>query len=283
MQHQQAHTYLPMLYTPKHSLPTQVSDKIDPSELVSLIAALNPDNTPGRLAVIVRMGAEKLREKLPVLINAVQQAGQVVAWVSDPVHGNTEDVNGYKTRRYDRIRAEIEAFFDVHEELGTVPGGLHLEMTGENVTECLGGGASIDPEDLSSRYLSHCDPRLNAEQALEIAFYVASRLRQRTWCWSMVCTARCVCCRQGAVDGRAQGGAADGAGDGQLVRRRVMVDCPLPQHNIDVLSALVSIWPLSVCLGHAVTFVPQEQPLHILHHRRPDVTHDGNHIHPHHV
>lgn len=185
----------------------QVSDKMDPSELVSLIAALNPDNTPGRLAVIVRMGAEKLRDKLPVLINAVQQAGQVVAWVSDPVHGNTEDVNGYKTRRYDRIRAEIEAFFDVHEQLGSVPAGLHLEMTGENVTECLGGGASIDPEDLSSRYLSHCDPRLNAEQALEIAFYVASRLRQRmcggysaAW-WCVVGRCHCRHHRQGAVGG----------------------------------------------------------------------------------
>jgi 3-deoxy-7-phosphoheptulonate synthase len=157
----------------------KVSDKMDPSELVALIATLNPENTPGRLAVIVRMGAAKLREKLPVLIEAVQQAGQVVAWVCDPVHGNTEEVQGYKTRRFENIKAEVEAFFDVHEQCGSVPGGIHLEMTGDNVTECIGGGANVGELDLSSRYHTHCDPRLNAEQALEMAFYVASRLRQR--------------------------------------------------------------------------------------------------------
>jgi len=157
----------------------KVSDKMDPNELVSLIATLNPTNTPGRLAVIVRMGAEKLRSKFPALIKAVQDAGQVVTWVSDPMHGNTEDVNGYKTRRYDNVRAEVEAFFDVHDEMGSVPGGLHLEMTGDNVTECIGGGSQVGEMDLSSRYHTHCDPRLNAEQALEMSFFVASRLRQR--------------------------------------------------------------------------------------------------------
>lgn len=157
----------------------KVSDKMDGSQLVSLIAALNPENTPGRLAVIIRMGAGKVREHMPRLVEAVQQAGQIVTWVCDPMHGNTESVAGYKTRRYERIRQEVEAFFDVHEQLGTVPGGLHLEMTGDNVTECLGGGSSILEADLNSRYHTHCDPRLNAEQALEMAFYVASRLRQR--------------------------------------------------------------------------------------------------------
>jgi len=157
----------------------KVSDKMDPNELVSLIATLNPTNTPGRLAVIVRMGAEKLRAKFPALIKAVQDAGQVVTWVSDPMHGNTEDVNGYKTRRYDNVRAEVEAFFDVHDEMGSVPGGLHLEMTGDDVTECIGGGSQVGEMDLSSRYHTHCDPRLNAEQALEMSFFVASRLRQR--------------------------------------------------------------------------------------------------------
>ena len=157
----------------------KVSDKMDPSELVALIATLNPENTPGRLAVIVRMGAEKLRAKLPALVEAVTSAGQVVAWVCDPMHGNTEDCNGYKTRRYDNIRAEVEAFFDVHDALGTVPGGIHLEMTGDNVTECIGGGSAVSETDLNSRYHTHCDPRLNAEQALEMSFYVASRLRQR--------------------------------------------------------------------------------------------------------
>lgn len=157
----------------------KVSDKMDPSELVSLIATLNPNNVPGRLAVIVRMGAAKLRQKLPAFIDAVRQSGQVVTWVCDPMHGNTEAVAGFKTRRYDNIRAEIEAFFDVHDQMGSVPGGIHLEMTGANVTECIGGGSMVLEDDLSSRYHTHCDPRLNAEQSLEIAFYIASRLRQR--------------------------------------------------------------------------------------------------------
>jgi 3-deoxy-7-phosphoheptulonate synthase len=157
----------------------KVSDKMDPSDLVTLIGNFNPENTPGRLAVIVRMGADKLRKKLPDLVNAVERAGQVVTWICDPMHGNTESCGTYKTRRYENIRAEVEAFFDVHEQLGTVPGGIHLEMTGDNVTECIGGGASIEETDLSSRYHTHCDPRLNAEQALEMSFYIASRLRQR--------------------------------------------------------------------------------------------------------
>jgi 3-deoxy-7-phosphoheptulonate synthase len=157
----------------------KVSDKMDPSELVALISTLNPENTAGRLAVIVRMGATKLREKFPLLLEAVQAAGQTVCWVCDPMHGNTEDVNGYKTRRYDNIRAEVEAFFDIHEQMGTVPGGIHLEMTGDNVTECIGGGSAVGETDLNSRYHTHCDPRMNAEQALEMSFYVASRLRQR--------------------------------------------------------------------------------------------------------
>ena len=160
-------------------LGVKVSDKADPAELVALIAALNPENTPGRLAVIVRMGAARLRERYPAMVEAVRRAGQVVTWVCDPMHGNTEAVQGYKTRRFENVRAELEAFFDVHEALGTVPGGMHLEMTGDDVTECIGGGAGVTDLDLSSRYHTHCDPRLNAEQALELAFYVASRLRRR--------------------------------------------------------------------------------------------------------
>lgn len=156
----------------------KVSDKMEPSELVNLVTLVNPRNVPGRLTIIVRMGSNKLREKLPALVNAVNRAGQVVAWVCDPMHGNTESVLGYKTRRYDNIKKEIEAFFDVHHEMGTVPGGIHLEMTGDNVTECIGGGSSICEDDLQRAYETHCDPRLNAEQALEIAFYIASRLRQ---------------------------------------------------------------------------------------------------------
>lgn len=157
----------------------KLSDKADPAGVVELLEAINPDNVPGRVALIVRMGAEKLRAKLPGLIDAVERAGLVVTWICDPMHGNTESVAGLKTRRFDRVKAEVEAFFDVHEARGTVPGGVHLEMTGEDVTECLGGGANVGELDLHSRYHTHCDPRLNAEQALELAFCVATRLRAR--------------------------------------------------------------------------------------------------------
>jgi 3-deoxy-7-phosphoheptulonate synthase len=173
------HAHVEFLRGVANPIGVKVSDKMPPAELVELVATLNPNNTPGRLAVIVRMGAAKLREKLPALIAAVGDAGQVVAWVCDPMHGNTEDVGGYKTRRYDNVRAEVEAFFDVHEACSSVPAGVHLEMTGQDVTECIGGGSAVAADDLDSRYHTHCDPRLNAEQALEMAFYVASRLRQR--------------------------------------------------------------------------------------------------------
>lgn len=156
----------------------KVSDKMPPQDLVSLLQTVNPNNVPGRVAVITRMGEKGMRRCLPGLIQAVQEAGQIVTWVTDPMHGNTESCGRFKTRQYENIRAEIEAFFDVHEEMGTVPGGIHLEMTGENVTECIGGGAQVTEEDLASRYHTHCDPRLNVEQSLELAFYVASRLRK---------------------------------------------------------------------------------------------------------
>lgn len=117
----------------------KVSNKSSPEGLVELCKILNPENAPGRLGIIIRMGAGNVREHLPGLIQAVQDKGLAVAWICDPVHGNTETVNGYKTRRYDNIRAEVEAFFDVHEQMGTFPGGVHLEMTGDNVTECIGG------------------------------------------------------------------------------------------------------------------------------------------------
>ena len=160
-------------------LGVKVSDKMDPADLVTLVQTLNPANSPGRLAVIVRMGADNVRAKLPPLVKAVAGAGAVVTWVCDPMHGNTEPVAGFKTRRYERVRAEVEAFFDVHDELGTVPGGVHLEMTGDDVTECLGGGSDVSPATLADAYRTQCDPRLNAAQALEMAFYVARRLRAR--------------------------------------------------------------------------------------------------------
>ncbi|GLT94378.1 hypothetical protein SLE2022_121210 [Rubroshorea leprosula] len=158
----------------------KVSDKMDPNELVKLIEILNPHNKPGRITVIVRMGAENLRVKLPPLIRAGRRAGQIVTWVSDPMHGNTTKAPcGLKTRSFDAIRAEVRAFFDVHDQEGSYPGGVHLEMTGQNVTECLGGSRTITYNDLSSRYHTHCDPRLNASQSLELAFIIAERLRKR--------------------------------------------------------------------------------------------------------
>ncbi|KAL5715772.1 3-deoxy-7-phosphoheptulonate synthase [Ranunculus cassubicifolius] len=158
----------------------KVSDKMDPKELVKLCEILNPHNKPGRLTIINRMGAENMRVKLPHLIRAVRQAGLIVTWVSDPMHGNTiKAPSGLKTRSFDAIRSELRAFFDVHEQEGSHPGGVHLEMTGQNVTECIGGARTVTFDDLSSRYHTHCDPRLNASQSLELAFAISERLRKR--------------------------------------------------------------------------------------------------------
>ncbi|XP_078442680.1 phospho-2-dehydro-3-deoxyheptonate aldolase 1, chloroplastic-like [Wolffia australiana] len=158
----------------------KVSDKMDPAELVKLCEILNPHNKPGRLTVITRMGAENMRVKLPHLIRAVRGAGLIVTWVSDPMHGNTIKAPcGLKTRSFDAIRSELRAFFDVHEQEGSHPGGVHLEMTGQNVTECIGGSKTVTFDDLNSRYHTHCDPRLNASQSLELAFAIAERLRKR--------------------------------------------------------------------------------------------------------
>ncbi|CAA2977825.1 phospho-2-dehydro-3-deoxyheptonate aldolase 2, chloroplastic [Olea europaea subsp. europaea] len=158
----------------------KVSQKMDPNELVNLVEILNPINKPGRITVIVRMGAENMRVKLPHLIRAVRRAGQIVTWVCDPMHGNTIKAPcGLKTRAFDSILAEVRAFFDVHEQEGSYPGGIHLEMTGQNVTECIGGSRNVTYDDLSSRYHTHCDPRLNASQSLELAFIIAERLRKK--------------------------------------------------------------------------------------------------------
>ncbi|KDP39972.1 hypothetical protein JCGZ_03503 [Jatropha curcas] len=158
----------------------KVSDKMDPTELVKLCEILNPHNRPGRLTIITRMGADNLRIKLPHLIRAIRQAGLIVTWVSDPMHGNTIKAPcGLKTRPFDNIRAELRAFFDVHDQEGSYPGGVHLEMTGQNVTECVGGSKAVTFDDLNSRYHTHCDPRLNASQSLELAFAIAERLRKK--------------------------------------------------------------------------------------------------------
>ena len=143
-------------------------------ELLRLIDALNPNNEPGRLTLITRMGADKLAENLPRLIRAVQKEGREVVWSSDPMHGNTVKSNsGYKTRQFDDILRELQQFFGVHQAEGSYPGGIHLEMTGEHVTECTGGAYQISDSDLATRYLTSCDPRLNADQVLELAYLIA--------------------------------------------------------------------------------------------------------------
>jgi 3-deoxy-7-phosphoheptulonate synthase len=147
-------------------------------ELLKLIALLNPENKPGRITLIGRFGADKVADKLPRLIRAVQREGASVVWSCDPMHGNTVTTqSGFKTRPFERILKEVKTFFDVHRAEGTHAGGVHFEMTGQNVTECLGGAQAISEEDLASRYQTHCDPRLNANQALELAFLMSENLR----------------------------------------------------------------------------------------------------------
>ena len=151
---------------------------LDPDDLLRLIEALNPDNDPGRLTLISRMSADQVEAKLPPLVRAVQRAGFKVVWSCDPMHGNTiKSSSGFKTRPFDRILAEVEGFFAVHRAEGSHAGGIHIEMTGQEVTECTGGAQAISEERLGDRYHTHCDPRLNASQALELAFLIAARLK----------------------------------------------------------------------------------------------------------
>jgi 3-deoxy-7-phosphoheptulonate synthase len=148
-----------------------------PDDALALAARLNPDNEPGRLTFITRMGAGRIRDALPNLVEKVTAAGVAVAWVCDPMHGNTfEASSGYKTRRFDDVISEVQGFFDVHRSLGTWPGGVHVELTGDDVTECVGGGEALLEGDLGHRYESVCDPRLNRVQSLELAFLVAEML-----------------------------------------------------------------------------------------------------------
>ncbi|WP_084037868.1 class II 3-deoxy-7-phosphoheptulonate synthase [Demequina sp. NBRC 110053] len=150
-----------------------------PSEALALAARLNPDNIPGRLTFVVRQGADKVRDNLPPLVEAVRDEGVVVTWLSDPMHGNTfTSESGYKTRRFETILDEVAGFFEVHAAAGTVPGGLLVELTGDDVTECLGGTEEIDDEGLARRYETKVDPRLNHQQSLEMAFKVSELLSQ---------------------------------------------------------------------------------------------------------
>ncbi|MGQ0685505.1 class II 3-deoxy-7-phosphoheptulonate synthase [Bradyrhizobium sp.] len=152
---------------------------LKPEELLKLADILNPDNEPGRLTLITRFGHEKVGEHLPGMVRAIQREGRSVVWSCDPMHGNTITSNtGYKTRPFDRILSEVKTFFSVHAAEGTHAGGIHLEMTGQDVTECLGGARAITHENLSDRYHTVCDPRLNAEQSIDLAFLIAELLKQ---------------------------------------------------------------------------------------------------------
>ena len=157
---------------------SKIGPSTKPDDLLRLIDALNPDNEPGRMTLITRMGADGLAEILPGLIRAVEREGKSVVWSCDPMHANTvKSNNGYKTRHFDSILAEVRGFFQVHKAEGSHAGGVHFEMTGQNVTECVGGAQDITEDNLSDRYHTHCDPRLNAEQSLELAFLLAEQLK----------------------------------------------------------------------------------------------------------
>src|SRR5216684_1889428 len=164
----------------KNPLGMKCGPSLDTSDLLRLIDLLNPENEPGRLTLIARMGADKVEAKLPVLVRAVAREGRKVVWCCDPMHGNTvTSSNGYKTRSVDRVLAEVKGFFAVHDAEGSYAGGIHFEMTGQDVTECIGGAQAITETSLADRYHTHCDPRLNASQALELAFLISEALKKK--------------------------------------------------------------------------------------------------------
>lgn len=172
------HAHIEFFKGIKNPIGVKVGPSMDPDELIRLIDVVNPDNIPGRITLITRMGADVLPEKLPALVRKVQQEGRKVIWSSDPMHGNTEKASsGYKTRSFDNILREISQFFAVHKSEGSYAGGVHLEMTGQHVTECTGGAYGLSDDDLAQRYRTQCDPRLNADQVLELGFLVADLLK----------------------------------------------------------------------------------------------------------
>ncbi len=172
------HAHIEFIRGVKNPIGLKVGPTLEPDELIRLIDVLNPANEAGRLTLYGRFGADKIGERLPRLMAATRREGRSVVWAIDPMHGNTLTAsNGYKTRPFDRILSEVKTFIDVAKGEGVHPGGVHFEMTGQDVTECLGGARALTETDLLDRYHTHCDPRLNAEQSLELAFLVAERLR----------------------------------------------------------------------------------------------------------
>jgi len=163
----------------KNPIGMKCGPTLEPDDLIRLIDRLNPENEPGRLTLITRMGSDKVEARLPYLIRAVQREGREVVWCCDPMHGNTiTSSNGYKTRVFGRILDEVHSAFAIHAAEGSYAGGVHFELTGQNVTECIGGAQGVTEASLAERYLTHCDPRLNATQALELAFEIAEALKQ---------------------------------------------------------------------------------------------------------
>jgi 3-deoxy-7-phosphoheptulonate synthase len=162
----------------KNPIGMKCGPSLDPDELIKLIDILNPENEPGRLTLIARFGSDKVEAGLPKLARAVVKEGKNVVWSCDPMHGNTLSTeSGYKTRPFDRILGEVRSFMEILPAEGAYAGGVHVEMTGQQVTECLGGAAAVTEENLSDRYHTHCDPRLNGAQALDLAFLIAEHLR----------------------------------------------------------------------------------------------------------
>ena len=158
----------------------KVGPTASPDEIVEAAHVLNPDRIPGRLSLITRMGADKVSDVLPGIVQKVDASGIPVVWVCDPMHGNTREASsGHKTRLFDDVISEVEGYFEVHRNLGTFPGGIHIELTGDDVTECVGGTGGVAEADLHQRYETACDPRLNREQSLELAFLVADMLLKR--------------------------------------------------------------------------------------------------------
>ncbi len=173
------HAHVEFMRGIKNPIGIKCGPSLESDELLKLLDILDPAFEPGRITLIARYGAGKVGEHLPKLIRAVEKEGRKVVWSCDPMHGNTiKASSGYKTRPFDLVRTEVEDFFDVHRSEGTHPGGIHIEMTGQNVTECTGGAKAISETDLQNRYHTHCDPRLNADQSLELAFLIAERLKK---------------------------------------------------------------------------------------------------------
>lgn len=166
--------------TIRNPIGLKVGPTASPDEILEVVERLDPDRVPGRLSLITRMGATKVRDVLPAIVQKVEASGHPVLWVCDPMHGNTfEASSGHKTRSFDDVIEEVQGFFEVHRSLGTIPGGIHIELTGDDVTECVGGSMGVAEDGLGVRYETACDPRLNRKQSLELSFLVADMLLKR--------------------------------------------------------------------------------------------------------